>query len=269
MSSLRLSRRLFPLFLLAMLAVASAVLAADAPRATINPLAVQGPVASEFAVKAASAVPSFGAMPVDRVAAQAEDIGRAEADLPPRFALPQVVDLDPETSGTWEDLDSRFTMWRLRLNAPGALSLNLGFTAYRLPKGARLSLYPSDVKGSDDPRGVRVFTDSDNEEHGELWTPVVVADDIMVELVLPIESRHDYELAIGSVNRGYAFFGESIEQMMQDKAANKSGACNIDVVCPEGDDWRLEINSVGVISTGGSTFCTGAMVNNTAEDETP
>jgi lysyl endopeptidase len=269
MSSLRLSRRLFPLILLAVLAAGSAVLAADAPRASINPLAVQGPVASEFAVKAASAVPSFGAMPVDRVAAQAEDVSRAEADLPPRFALPQVVDLDPETSGTWEDLDSRFTMWRLRLNAPGALSLNLGFTAYRLPKGARLSLYPTDVKGGDDPRGVRVFTDRDNEEHGELWTPVVVADDIMVELVLPIESRHDYELAIGSVNRGYAFFGESIEQMMQDKAANKAGTCNIDVVCPEGDDWRLEINSVGVISTGGTTFCTGAMVNNTAEDGTP
>ncbi|MBK9471481.1 MAG: choice-of-anchor J domain-containing protein [bacterium] len=269
MSSLRLSRRLFPLILLAMLAAGSAVLAADAPRASINPLAVQGPVASEFAVMAASAVPSFGAMPVDRAAAQAEDVSRAEADLPPRFALPQVVDLDPETSGTWEDLDSRFTMWRLRLNAPGALSLNLGFTAYRLPKGARLSLYPTDVKGGDDPRGVRVFTDRDNEEHGELWTPVVVADDIMVELVLPIESRHDYELAIGSVNRGYAFFGESIEQMMQDKAANKAGTCNIDVVCPEGDDWRLEINSVGVISTGGSTFCTGAMVNNTAEDGTP
>ncbi|MBK9777412.1 MAG: trypsin-like peptidase domain-containing protein [bacterium] len=269
MSSLRLSRRFFPLILLAVLAAGSAVLAADAPRASINPLAVQGPVASEFAVKAASAVPSFGAMPVDRAAAQAEDVSRAEADLPPRFALPQVVDLDPETSGTWEDLDSRFTMWRLRLNAPGALSLNLGFTAYRLPKGARLSLYPTDVKGADDPRGVRVFTDRDNEEHGELWTPVVVADDIVVELVLPIESRHDYELAIGSVNRGYAFFGESIERMMQDKAANKAGACNIDVVCPEGDDWRLEINSVGVISTGGSTFCTGAMVNNTAEDGTP
>ena len=47
---------------------------------------------------------------------------------------------------------------------------------------------------------------------------------------------------------------------------DKQGTCNIDVVCPEGDPWWDEINSVGVYSTGGTTFCTGAMVNNTAED---
>ena len=269
MSSIRLSRWFAPALLVASLAAATSALAAAAPAAAINPLAVQGPVAAEFAVKSAAAVPSFGALAVDREAALAEDIGRAEADQPPRFALPQLVDLDPESSGTWEDLDSRFTMWRLRVSAPGALSLNLGFTAYRLPKGGRLTLYPTDVRGIDDPRGVRTFTDADNEEHGELWTPVIVADDIMVELVLPIESRHDYELTVGSVNRGYAFFGESIERMLQDKAGDKAGTCNIDVVCPEGDDWREEINSVGVISTGGSLFCTGAMLNNTSGDGTP
>lgn len=265
MSSLRLSRWLAPLSLLVVAAGAGIAPAADAPRAAINPLAVQGPVATEFAVKSAATVPSFGALPIDRATAMAEDVGRAEADLPPRFAVPQLVDLTPENAGTWEDLDARFTMWRLRVNSPGALSLNLGFTSYRLPKGGRLSLYPTDVRGGDDPRGVRVFTDGDNEDHGQLWTPVVVAEDIMVELVLPIESRHDYELVLGSVNRGYRFFGETPAQMQQDK----SGSCNVDVVCAEGDDWRLEINSVGVISTGGSTFCTGAMLNNTAADGTP
>jgi len=258
-------RRIAPALLTVFLVLGAAALAAAAPGAAINPLAVQGPVAPEFAVKAAGAVPAFGALPVDRVAAMAEDLERAEADEPPRFALPQVVDLTPENAGAWEDLDGRFVMWRLRLTSPGALSLNVGFTAYRLPKGGRLSLYPTDVHGFDDPRGVRVFTNLDNEDHGQLWTPVVVSDDIMVELVLPAESRHDYELTLGSVNRGYRFFGESLEQMRQDK----SGSCNVDVVCPEGDEWRLEINSVGVISTGGSTFCTGGMLNNTAEDGTP
>ena len=254
-----------PALLMAALAAASTAVAAAVPETALNPLAVQGPVAAAFAVKAVDAVPSFGALPVDRAAALAEDILRAEADQPPRFALPQVVELTPENSGTWEDLDGRYLMWRLRVASPGALSLNLGFTAYRLPKGGRLSLYPTDVKGFDDPRGVRVFTNLDNEDHRQLWTPVVVAEDIMVELVLPVESRHDYELTLGSVNRGYRFFGESLEQMQQDKA----GSCNIDVVCPEGDEWRLEINSVGVISTGGSTFCTGFMVNNTNADGTP
>ena len=30
--------------------------------------------------------------------------------------------------------------------------------------------------------------------HGELWTPVVVSDDVILELVMPTESRHDYSL---------------------------------------------------------------------------
>jgi hypothetical protein len=33
-----------------------------------------------------------------------------------------------------------------------------------------------------------------------------------------------------------------------------------------GDTWRDEMRAVGVISTGGSTFCTGSLVNNTAND---
>lgn len=264
MSSLFPARRIALALLLATLAGASLSLAAT-PAGQINPLAVQGPVALEFAVKAMAAVPAFDAQAVDRDVAITEDIAREEAGEAPRYALPQAVSMTPETVGGWEVLNDQFVMWRLRVTAPGALSLNLGFTEYRLPKGGRLTLYPTDVKSFDDPRGVRVFTDQDNEDHGQLWTPVVVSDDIMVELVLPVESRHDYDLVVGSVNRGYRFFGENLAQMQEDKA----GTCNVDVVCPEGDAWRLEINSVGVISTGGSLFCTGSMLNNTALDGTP
>ena len=48
---------------------------------------------------------------------------------------------------------------------------------------------------------------------------------------------------------------------------NQSGSCNLDVEClGSGDTWREEMRAVGVISTGGSTFCTGSLVNNTAND---
>ena len=43
----------------------------------------------------------------------------------------------------------------------------------------------------------------------------------------------------------------------------------MDVACQEGAGWENEINAVGVISTGGSSFCTGFMVNNTNNDKTP
>src|SRR5690606_17936593 len=43
----------------------------------------------------------------------------------------------------------------------------------------------------------------------------------------------------------------------------------IDVACEDSKGWEKEVNTVAVISTGGSTFCTGFMVNNTANDRTP
>lgn len=238
---------------------------AGAAQPPIDPLAVEGPVALEFPVAKAASLPTLVADPVDVEAARSEDRDREDLGLAPRFALPQAVSISPENAGVWEELDSRFLLWRHRISAPGALSVNLGFSAFRLPKGARLTIHPADATGPDDPRGVRTFTDRDNEAHGELWTPVILGDEIVIELVLPAESRHDYGLELASINRGYRFFGEDLADLLRDK----SGACNVDVICPEGDDWRAEVASVGVISTGGSTFCTGFMVNNTAQDGTP
>jgi hypothetical protein len=109
---------------------------------------------------------------------------------------------------------------------------------------------------------VRPFTAADNEAHGELWTPVVLTDDLVVEVRVPLAELGLLELELTRINQGYRGFGESQVEAL-------SGSCNLDVVCPEGIPWELEIPSVGVISTGGSTFCTGFLVNNVRQDLTP
>ncbi len=239
------------------LLMAGAALAAPG----FSPAGLEGPVALVADVQPVSLIPVIRTEPVNVDKARQEDSENETLGLPPRFALPEYHDLTPETAGVWEDLDERWVLWRQRIEAPGAVSVNLGFTRYRLPKGGRLALYPADMKTPDDPRMSWVFTERNNEAHGELWTPVVLASDVIVELLLPRESRHDYELQLQSVNKGYRYFGEDL--------ADKSGTCNIDVVCPEGADWWSEINSVGVYTLNGSWTCSGAMINNTAEDQTP
>ncbi len=82
----------------------------------------------------------------------------------------------------------------------------------------------------------REFTAADNKDHGELWTPVVLGDDMMLELTLPAESRHDYELHVTRISAGYRMFGQA--------PAEKQAQCEVDVVCPEGDDWWDEIDSL-------------------------
>jgi hypothetical protein len=125
-----------------------------------------------------------------------------------------------------------------------------------MPAGGELRVYAAD--GSYD---LPPFTAADNAAHGELWTPVVLADDIIVQVMVPKAGADELRLELTAINVGYRAFGEMLP--------DKSGACNVDVICPEGDNWRNEIPTVAVISTGGSLFCTGFMVNNVRQDMTP
>lgn len=214
------------------------------------------PTAVDYAVGPVEKVETIIAPPVDVAALRADDVVREALGEAPRYADTWEVSISPSTHGTWEALDAKTWLWRLRIVSTGALSLNLGFTRYHLPHNAKLWVYATDLTDAVGP-----YTARDNAAHGQLWTPVVLSDDIVVELTVPSDSVGDVELELTAINHGYRFFGEPL--------STRAGACNVDVICPEGDPWRAEIRSVGVISTGGSTFCTGFMVNNTAEDQTP
>ncbi|WP_257389524.1 PKD domain-containing protein, partial [Tahibacter caeni] len=209
---------------------------------------------------------------VDVAALTREDATRRARDLPPRFAAPIAVQITPENAGTWETLDAQTSVWRLRLTSPGAYSINLGFTRYHMPDGGRLLVYPAGLKADGDRSLVRSFGAADNAEHGQLWTPVVAGDDVVVEVVVPTAQRKALQLELTSVNHDYRGFNRvaaEISGAAVKDAGDVSGSCNVDVICPEGDPYRDQIRSVAVYSTGGSTFCTGSLVNNTAQDRKP
>jgi len=90
---------------------------------------------------------------------------------------------------------------------------------------------------------------------------------MVIEVSLPADVESQLELRLTQVNHGYRGFASPGE-----KTGEKSGSCNVDVVCSQGDDWRDEIRSVGryhVTRPDGTYLCTGALVNNTAQDVTP
>ncbi len=195
--------------------------------------------------------------PIDLDAVMREDDDRQRDGLPPRFAIPHPVSVTPDSHGIWEDIDETTRRWRVWIESPGAMSINLGFGLYAMPAGGSLRFHAEDFSQS-----VRPFTHEDNATHRELWTPVVSSDRVVLEVTIPTAAVEDLELELTSINIGYRGFGGLGNPL-------RSGSCNVDVVCPEGDLWRGEISTVGVISTGGGTFCTGGMVNNTSYDLTP
>jgi len=204
------------------------------------------------------AIPVVEIPELDWAAVFAEDAARASKDEAPRFAIPHNVRITPSTDGIWERLDARTMRWSLRVRSENAISLNLGFSHWKLPSSASMFLSSTDGLMS-----VRPFTAEDNKEHGQLWTPAVQGDDLLIEIEVSPRQQQEVNsnVELTSINVGYRGFYE--------QGTDRSGSCNYDVVCEEGDDWWDEIPCVAVISTGGSTFCTGFMVNNTAQDRTP
>ncbi len=184
-----------------------------------------------------------------------EDQLEVGKDVALRFAEPVVVAIQPSSHGVWIK-GKTISTWTLRLSSVDARSINLGFTTYKMPEGGQLEVHSTD--GSS--KISRAFTAADNELHGQLWTPLLKSSDITIKVTLPTSSISNLQLSLTSFNYGYREFGAPRVE---------SGSCNVDVVCSDGDAHREIIRSVAVISTGGSRFCTGFLINNVNEDKKP
>lgn len=211
-----------------------------------------------------SRVPVLVTNGVDVVALQAEDVERDLKSLPQRYAAPLDVDVTPQNSGIWESIEGQ-DVWRLRIKSPDAKSVSLGFTAYNMPESGNLTISSLDgvlIRGP--------FTASDNDQHGQYWTPLLESDELLLELRVDPIDRDGLELTLGRILHGY----KSIESSIT-RSTTGSGSCNLDVVCgtgdgfPEVDGFRDQIRSVVVIGNADGLGCTGVLVNNSAEDFTP
>jgi hypothetical protein len=199
----------------------------------------------------------YVASPIDAQSLIEEDIQRAQKSprpAPVRFAAAEHVSLTPDNSGVWETT-TKGRVWRLRIRAPGALSLSLGITRFTLPEGATLRIHDLTRTEARGP-----YTAGSRSRRGTLWTAIIERDEIEVELFVPARAAKPV-LEITRINRGYRSFGKT--------GGEKSGSCNNDVICPVGDPWRDHIRSVARYTIDGSFLCSGQLINNTAVDFTP
>jgi lysyl endopeptidase len=203
---------------------------------------------------------------VDAEQLRKEDRRRAGEIRPYRYGVVREVNLTPPRNGTWERLDSGDWVWRTRIFSRNAQSLSVGFTSFDLPRGAQVFLYgPADEL----VRGPYTAEDATNGQH---WTPHVRGAELVVELVVPSGAREAVDLTIGRVIHAYRPLHPSRAAPDASAVQPKSGACNVDVACEEADPWRDQVRSVASYSFTSGAFgfvCSGALVNNTAQDLTP
>jgi hypothetical protein len=189
-------------------------------------------------------------------------------DGPVQFAEPYNVQLHPGNAGAWSyNEDTGMLTWLLRVQSPGAYTINVRFDRFNLPGGAQIRFYDAEEANVVGPFGPADLPQDVFEQNANFFSPLIVGDDIFVELTVPERRESALDLEIGAINHAYRPFG--VVHDWSDHGYEKSGSCNVDVVCSEGDLWRDEIRSSARITISGMYLCSGALINNTAQDGTP
>lgn len=182
---------------------------------------------------------------------------------PMRLAVNVPTDLSLD-QGRWTE-DGHTAVWRARVQAIGATLMIGEFVDVELPVGAQLRW--------SDPHGQVVqgpYTHADINERGALWTALVPGDQALVELRVAQDLRDQVRLRLATLGYG-------VHDIARDGSGvvAKSGNCNIDVACSQGDPWRDQIRSVvhlqipisgGLFQPGTTTLCSGQLINNLSQD---
>lgn len=177
-------------------------------------------------------------------------------------------------SGIWTTGHGGNSIWRLGFHSPGAQSMALSFSTFDIPPEGKVFIYSGDGR-----EWLGAFTRDSRTDSGRLNTAPVSGDMIFVEFQVPASLVHRSALVVGMVSHGLGHSGE--EQARADSLSGSSGFCQVDINCPEGDEWQVEKRAVCRILIHkfeevkpGDTIrwaevCTGVLVNNTRNDERP
>ncbi len=163
------------------------------------------------------------------------------------------------SSGEWFDLPNGDKLWQLQISSEGAYSLNVIFSYFLIPEGATLFIF-----NTDHSQVIGAFTYRNITDWLGLATMPVSGDAVVIEYYEPAEAAFQGEIIIESV--GHDFLGIFTSK---DGQFGASGDCNVDINCDAGEDWKIHKRAVCRMISNGSQLCTGALINNTLEDQTP
>ena len=173
--------------------------------------------------------------------------------IPFRFGINVEVDISMQKHGSIMEYVDK-SIWQIKISSKSAKSLNLRFDQFILTKEAQLYIYAPNIDKLYGPyyaHKLNIFS-----------TTIIPDGSLVISLIQPKNNQNSI-LHIDRVTHGYKALEEN------DFGLGNSGPCNVNSICPEGNDWRDQIRSTAMIVVGGNAKCSGALINNTCEDGTP
>ncbi len=213
----------------------------------------------------------------------AEEIPEINIPLPDRIAFEKVKAENPnfafestsvntnislQNDGEWTMMEDGSRIWRLKITAKGAESLMLLYDDFWLPKDAKFFLYTENER-----QILGAFTHDNNKKSGKFSTATTIGESVYLEY-------HEPTIFTGSARI-------SINKVLQKLPSGRSNGefgfgasedCHININCEQGTAYQdykrgvvrimlvLQRRTDDAIFAG---FCSGSLVNNTAQDQTP
>ena len=187
-----------------------------------------------------------------------EKLLKEDEEFPTPFRYAQVSALEVDILSEAEQTKvQNGTVYLFKIEGNNAFSLQTTFDPFYLPKGYELYLYNENMT-------LGAFTSKNNKPYKSLTVQDIPGNELTIELFVPSNTyTESAELTLSRVSQAYKniFSAKDTEETVF-----------IDINCEEGDNWQLEKHAVAKMTyqrDDGSYLCTGALVNNTAEDGTP
>jgi len=156
-------------------------------------------------------------------------------------------------------IDNGIYTYLLGVESSGAYGIGFIFDDFYLSENSTLFIYDEDRT-----MFLGAFTSENNKDSFILPTSIIKDERVIIELNIPEDELGTTRLNIGSLIHDY----EDIMGYFSHSPGSTREDCNINVACPEGDNFQDQINGTIRVTMGGG-LCSASVINNTLNDRTP
>lgn len=177
----------------------------------------------------------------------------------PLAGITQEVDIDAIKSGYWMmDQASGIKIWVMIIKVKDAKESTLYFRKFEPGASGRLFVIAQDgaiVKGA--------FTEVSRAKDSPFSIGPLPGGKLILQFETSINA-HDYQIELNEIGL--------LKTEENSQGFGSSGACEVNINCPEGLEWQRQKRGVAriVVKQGSALYyCSGSLVNNTLQDKTP
>ncbi len=197
-----------------------------------------------------------------------------------RFAAPTPCQVSLKKNGEWSENEQNERVWICKIKAQNGEGLSFLYKNFYLPVGARLYVFSADKKQVLGP-----FTSENNNTAQTFMTSVVLGDEVILQYFEPTNSLEKGSFEIFSAYQVYKKYHLQLphnqdfakknndETVVSNFGFNTSLACNVNINCPEVGNSVNQIQKgvvrIVMVLKEGMGYCTGTLMNNTAQDGKP